>query len=288
MTVPMVFHGALAAVAILFAVPVDASPSTVAPAPITPGDAVAKPSLLADAAAIAPSIPFTLAVRLELPHGWHTYWRNPGESGAPSNVDWQLPADFSASPLAWPTPVRFTSGPVVGYGYENEVWFTATITPPPTLKPGATVSVGAVADWLACAEICVPEQATLTLELPVATSSRPVTSVSKQAFVAAEKRVPQEPPAPIKATGSDSEIVISLDGISGKGGPITGGWFFPTAFGVIDDAETQNVEPTPDGVRLTATRAGGSTSLPATIEGVLVVERGQERTGYRVQSPLVR
>jgi len=66
-----------------------------------------KASLVAETDAVRPGQPLTVGIRLEMEKGWHTYWRNPGDSGLPTRVRWTLPAGFSAGELRWPYPQRF-------------------------------------------------------------------------------------------------------------------------------------------------------------------------------------
>jgi thiol:disulfide interchange protein DsbD len=98
--------------------------------------------------------------------GWHTYWRNPGDSGLPTRVRWELPEGFAAAEIRWPYPIRFTTGPLVSYGYEHEVLLPVEIRVPPSLA-SAEVRVAGRVDWLECREACVPGRADVSLLLPV-------------------------------------------------------------------------------------------------------------------------
>ena len=53
-----------------------------------------KVELLAEPAAIMPGEPFTVGIKLSMKEHWHTYWRNPGDSGEPTQVTWKLPQGF--------------------------------------------------------------------------------------------------------------------------------------------------------------------------------------------------
>ena len=84
-----------------------------------------------------------------------------------TRINWTLPAGWSAGEFIWPTPQRLPVGPLMNYGYEDEVLLPMTLTAPANAKAGETVTLTAAASFLVCAEICVPEDATLTLALPV-------------------------------------------------------------------------------------------------------------------------
>ena len=85
-----------------------------------------------------PGEPLTVALRLAIAKGWHTYWRNPGDSGLPTTLAWKLPAGVAAGPIEWPAPRALPVGPLVNYGYEGEVLHLVTLTPTGRLRPGRT------------------------------------------------------------------------------------------------------------------------------------------------------
>ena len=124
--------------------------------------------LVAATTAVVPGKPLPVALRLKMAPGWHTYWQNPGDSGLPTTLAWQLPPGFSAGTIAWPAPHLLPQGPLANYGYEGEVLLLSELKPPADLALGAPQVFRARADWLVCKEICIPEGADLTLELPVA------------------------------------------------------------------------------------------------------------------------
>jgi DsbC/DsbD-like thiol-disulfide interchange protein len=130
-------------------------------------------SLIAETRSIVPGQPFHLALRQQIEPGWHTYWSNPGDSGLPTTIDWTLPADFKAGPIVWPTPSRFTVGPVVDYGYQQDILLPVTIDVPARLPPGSNVSISAHASWLVCSDTCIPEDAAVSLSVPVAVIAEP-------------------------------------------------------------------------------------------------------------------
>jgi thiol:disulfide interchange protein DsbD len=123
--------------------------------------------------AIVPGEPLTVALRLAMQKGWHTYWQNPGDSGLPTTLEWKLPPGITAGPIEWPAPHALPAGPLVNYGYDGEVLHLVRITPQPTLATGANMVLHARADWLVCKEVCIPEGADLELALPVDRSTTP-------------------------------------------------------------------------------------------------------------------
>jgi len=123
--------------------------------------------LVAAKTALVPGEPITVALRLAMEKGWHTYWQNPGDSGLPTTLAWKLPAGIEAGPIEWPAPRELPVGPLVNYGYEGEVLHLVEMKPQRTLVVGDTVVLAARAEWLVCKEVCIPEGADLALALPV-------------------------------------------------------------------------------------------------------------------------
>src|SRR6202011_4679700 len=126
-----------------------------------------KARLVSEVSAIAPGQSFWVALELDIRDGWHTYWRNPGDSGQATTLNWQLPPGFMAGNIVWATPHRFEIPPLVNYGYAKHAVHLVNITAPRELKPGSPIELSAKAGWLVCADVCIPEGADLQLKLPV-------------------------------------------------------------------------------------------------------------------------
>jgi DsbC/DsbD-like thiol-disulfide interchange protein len=58
-----------------------------------------KARLVSEVAAVGPGQQFWVALELDIREGWHTYWRNPGDSGEPTKLAWQLPPGFTAGDI---------------------------------------------------------------------------------------------------------------------------------------------------------------------------------------------
>ena len=86
--------------------------------------------LLADASAIKPGEPFWVGLRQTIRPKWHTYWKNPGDSGLPTEITWTLPDGAKAEPIVWPRPHLFDISGVINYGFKDEAILLVRITPP--------------------------------------------------------------------------------------------------------------------------------------------------------------
>lgn len=113
------------------------------------GKILARPVLLVPSA--GPSEPLTVGIRFVLEPGWYLYWKNPGDSGLPVDVQWELPEGWKASALRFPVPAKFEYDGMISYGYKKEVMFLATLTP----GQEPLSSLKASLDWLICKESCI-------------------------------------------------------------------------------------------------------------------------------------
>ncbi|WP_144186884.1 protein-disulfide reductase DsbD family protein [Elioraea rosea] len=232
--------------------------------------------------AIAPGRPFRIALRQRLAPGWHTYWTNPGDAGAPPEMALALPEGASASDLAFPTPERIPYGPLVNFGYENEVLFLATVTPPAALQPGDRFALEASASWLVCEKICIPEEGVFRLDLPVEGTPRPA-AASAEMIRAGEAALPRPSPFAVTVGFEGQGGAIALAGEALAPGSVREAYFFPADWGVLDHAAPQPMTLS-DGV-LTLSLARGVGPVPASVSGLVsIVDRGGVRSGYVVSA----
>src|SRR5690606_20713040 len=117
--------------------------------------------------------PFWVALRLQHDSGWHTYWRA-SSTGFPTSIEWTLPEGFTASDIYWPTPKVYQQAHIVDYVFEGETFLPVQITPPEDLRPGTQVSLKAAVEWLMCADVCIPGDANVSLQLPVVDAPPPL------------------------------------------------------------------------------------------------------------------
>ena len=111
---------------------------------------------------------FYVGIRLQMQDGWHTYWENPGDSGSPFEATWTTDAGVIIENVSWPTPQTIPYPPLMTFGYEGDVVFPFQVFRSLDTK---LTEISLDFDFLICADICIPEQATLTLDLTSASSS---------------------------------------------------------------------------------------------------------------------
>lgn len=122
--------------------------------------------LLASEAQVDPGESIWIALELELPEGWHTYWRNPGDSGAPPSLTYSLPSGVTLREIQWVPPEIIPFGPLINLGYKRHAIYAQALTLPADFT-GEVVDIKLQGRWLVCEAVCIPEQATLELNLPV-------------------------------------------------------------------------------------------------------------------------
>src|SRR5260221_2873324 len=122
--------------------------------------------LVADRSAAQPGKPVLVGLRLRMEPQWHTYWRNPGDSGLPTRIQWLLPEGWKAGEIQWPYPQLLPVGPLMNYGYEDAVLLLAELTPPASATAG-TFPIKAPAEWLSFQAICISQKGELGMTLPV-------------------------------------------------------------------------------------------------------------------------
>lgn len=169
--------------------------------------------LLVEPSAIAAGVPFTVAVNLRHAPGWHTYYKEPGDSGLPTKISWVLPDGFSAGEILWPVPQRIELPPLVNYGYEGEASLLVVVTPPPRLS-APSVTLAAKVSWLECKEECIPGKTDLSVVIPVAASPGPPTADMADFFSRAREKLVQVGPV---GSGQNPSEMTGAESVSGSG-----------------------------------------------------------------------
>jgi thiol:disulfide interchange protein DsbD len=206
--------------------------------------------LVPESTAAVPGGTTYLAIHQKMTPGWHTYWRNPGDSGQATEAQWTLPQGWKAGGFVWPTPHRYVTGPLMNYVYSDEVYLPVPIEVPASAKPGSTVEIKASAHFLVCSDICIPEDADLKLSLPVAASADPDPkwgAAIAKTLAAAPK--PDDLDASFVMQGGMLKIAVTGAAVQGK--DLRGAYFYPFDGQAIDHAQAQVVEPGKEGITFT-------------------------------------
>jgi len=238
--------------------------------------------LLSDSGAVQPGQTVLLGLEQRIAPHWHTYWRNPGDSGQPTSISWRLPAGAQAGDILWPAPRRFDVGPITNYGYEDRTVLLTEVRLPESLKPGETVRLQAEATWLVCREECIPQQATLGLALRVASRATP--SPDRQALSEARAGLPKPAPFQISAIASGRELIVTWPVQAGQASQqaTENVLFLPQDWGRIQHAARPQLEQTQGQWQLRMPAGEQPVRAGQALEGLLLLN-GQ---AYAVQAPV--
>ena len=253
--------------------------------------------LVSERTALVPGEDIWVALRQKIDPGWHTYWINPGDSGEATSIKWDLPEGFAAGELQFPFPARIPYGPLMNFGYKGEVMYPVRMRVPKTLQ-GREVTLAAEVEWLVCEEICIPEEASLQLKLPVASSdaqsAKPDEHLAKT-FQEAREKLPRK-------GVFDAEVLVrqDADGISGfslqlrsqliSGSNIKSADYFPYREGLIANPAEQVLHANGDSLTLELKPGYDAAAGVGTFGGIVVLEAEQGaflKTAYEI-SPRTR
>jgi len=133
--------------------------------------------LLVDSTQVQPGSSFYVAVELVAPNDWHTYWRNPGDSGQRTKIDWTLPEGITASEILWPAPRRLTEADLTTYVYDGRVVLPVQLHVAAN-RPAGQMTLQARVSWLECKTECLPGRTNLSATLSVGPELRPSPEVA--------------------------------------------------------------------------------------------------------------
>ena len=207
----------------------------------------------------------------KLEPGWHVYWKNAGDSGEPPNIKWTLPDGISAGPLQFPVPQRLPLGPLMDFGYENEVLFPFEFKIAPGAQQGNAV-LHAKVNWLVCREVCIPGKAELETTRQVGGSAGSV-EPDASLFARLGNRLPRPLPPSARAhfKPTPTGFLLTLE----TGRRESEGAFFPADQEIIDNPAPQKVTPTAKGLTLELKKDANLTTAPVQLNGVIVLSGGR-------------
>lgn len=227
---PMPTRSLLAVLALLPALASANLPATLA------GPVVTTPQVRAELVAhapegVTPGKPMWLGLKIEHKKEWHTYWKNPGDSGLPTTMEWQLPAGATAGEILWPTPAKLPIGPLLNFGYDGTVLLPVPVTVSPDFK-GQNMDIQLHAEWLVCKDVCIPQSGDFALKLP----AQAATAGHRALFEAAQAALPKSlPDAKASAQLQPQALLLKVAGLPAawQGKDLA---FFPETTGVVQNA----------------------------------------------------
>ena len=236
--------------------------------------------LVSEQTTVTPGQPFWVGLLQTLDDGWHTYWRNPGDSGAAARVEWHLPDGWTASSIHWPIPERMPYGDLMNFGYSGEVLLPVMITPPAALERGR-VELAAEALWLVCADVCIPGEGRLRLTLRVRPRAGPAAAENGSLFDRWRSRIPAALDG-ARARRLNDRMVITVPLPDAEDARQV--WFFPHADGVVAHAGEQEHRVTATGSVAVTVEAGAVDG--DRLDGVVAVTTDAGTRGFSIDAPI--
>ena len=225
--------------------------------------------LVAENRWVTPGQGFSLGLHFQLEKGWHIYWVNPGDSGEPPRVTWQLPTGLSPGVIEWPAPRRLGTSSIVDFGYEDGVTLIVPVHAESSLAAQPLARLGAEIKVLVCREMCIPGKTQLSLTLPIKSGPAAPDVRTRELFAAARKDLPRPAPQSWKFSADDAKDSFVL--AANVAPQITQAIFFPLAEAQIDNAAPQSLQRLATGFRLTLRKSDRLLKPIERLQGVLVL-----------------
>jgi len=226
--------------------------------------------LIPEVQAIQPGKTFAVGLWLKMDEGWHTYWKNPGDSGLATRLTWNLPEGFEADDVQWPCPQKFETPTEMTYGYKDEVLLITDIHVPAKTKAGTIVKILARVDWLACKEECIPGHDELMFEIPIKEEKSRVETKWTGLFEEMRSYLPKKLSGwMVKALINNDRILINLSTHSWDEDKFNNIYFFSEQVGLIDYSANQKLKKVNNEYILEIQRSPYSSQPPSRLMGVL-------------------
>lgn len=246
-------------------------------------------NLLLSADTAKPGDTIFAGVEMKMDPGWHTYWKNAGDAGSPTKIEWTLPPGVTAGDIQWPLPKKLPPAEVTTYGYEDETVLIVPLTLASNLAPG-TVNLSAKVSWLECKDVCIPANATVQAHLAIGAETKP--SADAATIDLWKSKIPQtNSPVPFQAAwekpaqGDTRPLLISSGSSSdaAKNVKYDSVEFFPAVsdnFEILSATEVLSAMSSDIRLRKMVKKFQGD--WPGEISGTIVIESGKARYGYDV------
>ena len=265
----------------------------VSAAQAVPSPVVSTPQLRAELMAHAPQgvqagQPLWVGLQLKHQPDWHSYWRNPGDSGLPTQLELNLPAGITAGPVMWPLPLKLKAGHLTNYGFENTVLLAVplTVSKQFTANASPTLDIQGHANWLVCRLECIPQEGDFALRIPIQSSFAP----NAAAFASVLAQQPQSMPSVQANTRFEAQrLVLQISGLPAalQGKPLQ---VFPETAELLESAADLHprAQQSWQGDVWTAQLPLSPLRLtdPQQVGFLLTAGVGAERQGFAVSAPI--
>ena len=225
-----------------------------------------------------------VAVIQTMDPGWHTYWRNPGDAGEATRLEWALPPGWRAGEIVWPAPSRFLVGSLMNYGYAGRAILAVPIEAPASAPVGSTANIQVKMEFLVCSDsLCVPQTAQLTLAVPLVAGTPRMNPVWGGPVTEALASAPKPQGLQAAFALAHGRLKLAVAGAPVAGGRVGEAYFYPYDDRLIDQAAPQRLDLGPRGLTLDLKAGDASHGSPAPplAAGVLVADG----RGFEISAP---
>jgi thiol:disulfide interchange protein/DsbC/DsbD-like thiol-disulfide interchange protein len=230
--------------------------------------------LVSEVKSIQPGSKFWIGLRMKHEPEWHTYWKNPGDSGLATSIDWRLPPSLKAGPILWPLPSKIVVPLLISYGYEGETLLPIEFEMTSSGSSVQEVEIAATVKWLACKESCVPGKAQLHLTLPVSKDAPLPDERWLTLFSNARNQLPlKQSNFEIHAQRCGENLCFEFVSSGAIEEALSGVEFFPDDAHLIQHAAKQIWMKQGKGAVLSVPLVSG-VKFPDRVSGVLISEKG--------------
>ena len=237
---------------------------------------------------VPPGATVLAGIQLEMQPGWHTYWKNPGESGQATKIEWQLPPGITAGEIQWPLPEKLPPADVVTYGYLGKIVLLVPLTIASNVMSGP-LEISAKVSWLECNETCIPGSAKVQASLNIGNETK--ASVNAALIAVGQKKIPSTNAfyqfhawwESVSTNGTRTFLMSNESGGADKNVRLADVDFFPDASDTFEvQPKTEVVSDFSASLQLRKAVKKFSGNWPAEISGLLIFGTGAARTGVSV------
>ena len=220
------------------------------------------------------------AVHQDIVYPWHVFWINPGDAGLPLALEWSLPDGFEVGDIIHPAPERIPVGPLASFAHIEEAVYLVPVRTPSDLSVGGDIEFSINASWQVCETVCILEEGSFELTLPVLSASEKIATRASW-FEVARAGAPLVAPEDAILSKVDGDLILSVPGITPS--ELNDVFFFPELEGLTEAAAPQIATVEEGGVKVAMTPGYVPAEAGAEIRGLLAIGAPSgEREVYQV------
>ncbi len=245
-------------------------------------DPMVRCSLISEQAKITTGEPIWVGLLFDMKDHSHVYWKNPGESGFPPSVKWDLPEGLNAGPLIFPTPAQIETMGIISYVYEGQVLLISKISTDPNIS-NTNLSITANIQWLACKESCIPGRGELSLNFPLQ-QSHELSNEHRSIFEETRKQTPAESNLNFRYIKKPTSLILQIPNELITIPSAVTAHFFPSDNEITVTAK-QLIKPSGEFHELEISTSAKTNKSPDHLSGVLKINNENAISSYKIELP---